>query len=205
MSDKFKEYIKNSGKVKIKQSISKKVVKESNEEIRVGSDESTLIGELTIEEFKSLFESLVSEKKFSVKKKMNKESESCDDEEDDDEEDEEIEEAIDSAKVKQAAMKVAKDVFGDKIDKEKVDQMVKKAISMGKDTEDAIGIFQSFFKESVKKNKKPLEESFLVSHANSLLDGMPDQEETIVEYEEVHIDTTDVSQLSPTDHAEALL
>jgi len=54
---------------------------------------------------------------------------------------------IDKAAVKAAAMKKAKQAFGDKLDQKKVDGMVDKAISMAKDTEDAVGIVLGFFDE----------------------------------------------------------
>jgi F0F1-type ATP synthase membrane subunit b/b' len=54
---------------------------------------------------------------------------------------------IDKEKVTDAANKIAKEVFGDKVDSDKVNGMIDKAIKLAKDTEDAIGIFQSFFKD----------------------------------------------------------
>lgn len=56
-------------------------------------------------------------------------------------------EEIDKGKVKAAATKMAKAVWGDKADSGKIDGTVKKAISMAKDTEDAIGIVQGFYQK----------------------------------------------------------
>ena len=68
-------------------------------------------------------------------------------------------EAVDSEKVKQAAMKIARKAFGDKTDPKIVSSMVKKAIAKAKDTEDAIGIIQSMISsgESVQEDKTDAE------------------------------------------------
>ena len=54
---------------------------------------------------------------------------------------------IDKKAVKDAAMKKAKQAFGDEVDEKKVDGMVDKAIKLAKDTEDAVGIVLGFFDE----------------------------------------------------------
>lgn len=54
---------------------------------------------------------------------------------------------IDSAAVEKAAMKKAKQAFGDKTDKTKVKGMVDKAIKLAKDTKSAVKIVLGFFNE----------------------------------------------------------
>jgi len=51
-----------------------------------------------------------------------------------------LEEKIEQAKVKEAVMKVAKEIFKDEADEKIVDSIVKNAITKAKDTEDAIQI-----------------------------------------------------------------
>lgn len=54
---------------------------------------------------------------------------------------------IDRAAVEKAAMKKAKQAFGDETDDEKVKGMVDKAIKLSKDTKEAVAIVLGFFKE----------------------------------------------------------
>ena len=54
---------------------------------------------------------------------------------------------IDKKAVADAAVKKAKQAFGDEFDQDKVDGMVDKAIELADDTEAAIGIVLGFFDE----------------------------------------------------------
>ena len=181
----FKRYISENKKYK---KIVEPIVESKEKKVDRVITDSTTLSSLTIKEFKELFNSLIASK---ISKIDIKESELT----------------IDKEKVNQAAIKIAKEVFKDKVDKEKVNGMIDKAISMAKDTEDAIGIFQSFFKEEKMETMKESKENYSVDRATEILDGLSDNEILLENEnnEDVYIDTTDLSKLTTSDHAEALL